>query len=404
MFDQSQINLYRSLFRGRDDVYARRWEKNGRRGWSPAYSLDWTEFNAHRAAGGSLKDFGNKELTPLTDQVITQHLQGKEAIGVYPILPNNTSPFIAGDFDKASWQDDIHTFVAVCVEHKLQPYCEISRSGNGAHVWVFFTDAYPCWKSRQIMLKLIARAFPFHQTSSFDRLFPNHDEVTDGGFGNLIALPLQGARTHKNCSVFYDPENGEVHNDQWKFLCEVHRHTIDELDQVHNQLFANQPTRTKSTSGTKLAVRLDSGISLNRNELSPAVTSFIKEELNIFNKEYGIKKHLGQSVYGTERYFHLIEERGEEIRLPRGFLDKLTDFLDEQPVAYEVQKNEVEYEKVNFKSSITLRKNQEKLVEQTLRQPNGIIIAPPGSGKTVVGLELAARLRLPTLILVHCVS
>ena len=401
MFDQSQIDLYRSLFRGRNDVCARRWGKNGRSGWSPAYTFDWTEFNAHRAAGGSLKDFENKELTPLTDHTITQHLQGKEAIGVYPILPDHTSNFIAADFDKASWQDDVRTFVAICIEYYLQPYCEISRSGNGAHVWVFFSDSYPCWKSRQIMLELIAKAFPFHQTGSFDRLFPNQDEITDGGFGNLIALPLQGARTHENCSVFYSPENGKVHKDQWKFLGEVHRHSIDELDQTYNSLFADQPTSTKSTSTTKLTIRLDSGISLNRNELPPAVTSFIKEKLNIFNKEYGIKKHLGQSVYGTELYFHLIQEDGNEIRLPRGFLSKLTVFLDEHLVPYQVQKNEAEYGKVNFKSSIVLRKEQEQLVNQTLQQPNGIIIAPPGSGKTVVGLELATKLQLPTLILVH---
>lgn len=401
MFDQSQINLYRSLFRGRDDVYARRWEKNGRSGWSPAYSFDWTEFNAHRAAGGSLKDFENKELAPLTDHVITQHLQGKETVGAYPILPENTSYFIAADFDKVSWQDDARTFVAVCIEHNLQPYCEISRSGNGAHVWVFFADTYPCWKSRRIMLELIARVFPFHQTGSFDRLFPNQDEIIDGGFGNLIALPLQGTRAQENCSVFYDPDNGEVYKDQLKFLSEAHQHTTAELDQIHNKLFADRPTSAKPQSNTKLTIRSDSGISLNRNELSSTVTNFIKEELNIFNKEYGIKMHLGQSVYGTERYFHLVEECGEDIRLPKGFLAKLTAFLDEQGVPYEVQRNEIEYEKVNFKSSITLRKDQEKLVEQTLRQPNGIIIAPPGSGKTVVGLELAARLQLPTLILVH---
>lgn len=401
MFDQSQIDLYRSLFRGRDDVYARHWEKNGRSGWSPAYTFDWTEFNAHRAAGGSLKDFENKELTPLIDHTVTQHLQGKEAVGVYPILSDNTSHFIAADFDKASWQDDVRSFVAVCAEHKLRPYCEISRSGNGGHVWVFYTNAYPCWKSRQIMLKLLEQAFPFQQTSSFDRLFPNQDEITEGGFGNLIALPLQGTRTRKNCSIFYRPENGEIYQDQWKFLREAHRHTTDELDQVYTQLFTDKATLTQPTPSDKLIISLNNGISLNRNELPPTVTGFIKEELNIFNKEYGIKKHLGQSVYGTERYFHLVEECSEEIKLPRGFLVKLTEFLDEQHIAYEIQTDVVEYHKVNFKSLITLRKDQTQLVEQTLQQLNGIIIAPPGSGKTVVGLELATRLQLPTLILVH---
>lgn len=401
MFDQSQINLYRSLFRGRDDAYARRWEKNGQSGWSPAYTFDWTDFNAHRAQGGSLKDFKKKELSPLTDYIIIQHLQGRKAIGVYPILSDNTSYFVAADFDKASWQDDVHTFVTVCAEHDLQSYCEISRSGNGAHVWVFFAAAYPCWKSRQIMLKLLEEAFPFQQTSSFDRLFPNQDEITDGGFGNLIAVPLQGSRTHEDCSVFYEPENGEVYPDQWEVLSEAHRHTLDELDYIYSQLFVEHPASTNITSSEKLLIKIDSGISLNRNGLPPALTSFIKEKLNIFNKEYGIKKHLGQSVYGTERYFNLIEECGEEIRLPRGFLSKLTDFLNQQNIEYEVELSESEYDKINFKNIITLRPYQAKLIDQALDRHSGIIIAPPGSGKTVVGLELVARLQLPTLILVH---
>ncbi len=187
-----QINLYESLFRGRPDVYARRWEKNEKSGWSPAYAFDWNEFNAHRAHGGTIKDFKHKTLIPFTDDVIKNHLIGRETIGVYPILFDNTSYFIAADFDEASWKNDVRNLVDECTRNDLSAYTEISRSGKGAHVWIFFAETYPCWKSRKMMLALIAKISPhseFQKEESFDRLFPNQDTVSDNGFGNLIGLP-----------------------------------------------------------------------------------------------------------------------------------------------------------------------------------------------------------------------
>ena len=143
MTNQDKLTLFKSIFRGRTDVYPRRWEKNGKSGWSPAYSFDWNEFNAHRAVGGTIKNFENKTLQPLTDTTLLYHLSGKETIGIYPILPDNTSYFIAADFDESNWKIDSQKFIAECSKVNLQAYIEISRSGNGAHVWIFFVNAYP---------------------------------------------------------------------------------------------------------------------------------------------------------------------------------------------------------------------------------------------------------------------
>ena len=242
------IQLYTSLFRGRTDVYPRRWEKDGKSGWSPAYAFDWNEFNTHRAHGGTIKDFENKTLASLTDEVLLKHLNGTDTIGIYPILPDNTSYFIVADFDESSWKKDIKKLVDMCTAYKLHAYSEISRSGNGGHVWIFFEDIYPCWKSRKILLELIRKSQShsvFTPEASFDRLFPNQDTLSGSGFGNLICLPLQGTRVKNNCTVFYDPEKNTIYGDQQKFLKIVHKHTNVELDAVYKKLFDTKVTDNK---------------------------------------------------------------------------------------------------------------------------------------------------------------
>src|SRR3989338_5773204 len=181
---EQQLELFMSLFRGRADVYALHWEKDGRSGYSPAYEFYWDEFMAHKRRGCSMKDFVNKK-----------HFFGQHVVGIYPILPDNTSYFIAADFDGENWLTDSIAFIAACTEVGLTAYLERSRSGNGGHVWIFFAESYPCYKSRQVAHEIIRKAFhvsEFEKEVSFDRLFPNQDTLTAAGFGNLIALPFQG--------------------------------------------------------------------------------------------------------------------------------------------------------------------------------------------------------------------
>ena len=189
MTNQEKLIIYHNLFSARTDIYARRWQKNDKSGWSPAYSFDWNEFNAHRARGGTIKDFENKKLMPLTDEILLNHFLGKETIGIYPILTDNTSYFIVADFDEADWKTDSQKFIKECKEVGLKAYVEISRSGNGAHAWIFFDEKYPCWKSRAILLEITRRVFGYSEFAkevSFDRLFPNQDAIVNGGFGNEL--------------------------------------------------------------------------------------------------------------------------------------------------------------------------------------------------------------------------
>ncbi|MBP6994106.1 DEAD/DEAH box helicase [Candidatus Woesebacteria bacterium] len=399
-----QISLYKSLFQGRDDVYARRWEKDTKSGWSPAYAFDWNEFNAHRAHGGTIKNFKNKTPIPFTHGVIEGHLTGKETIGIYPILPDNTSYFIVADFDETSWKIDAKNLVAGCERNNLYAYAEISRSGKGAHVWVFFAEAYPCWKARKIMLTLIAKISPhseFQKEDSFDRLFPNQDTVIDSGFGNLIGAPLQGQRVMEKCTVFYDTKSNDIYADQWDFLKTIQKHTVSELDKAYEKICPVAVIQDLTNSVSSVHIFVDGNITLNRNELSKPVINLIKERLNIFNKEYGMKKRLGKSTFNTERYFHLIEELGDTVTLPRGFLSPLAEFLDENNISYTLTQTKREFDDVSFSNTIGLKAEQESVVTQVLKSPNGILVAPPGSGKTIMALEIIARLKLPSIILVH---
>jgi len=235
-----------SLFQGRKDVYARRWEKDGRSGYSPAYEFNWDEFMAHKRRGGSLKDFENKRLLPLTPEVIKKHLLGLHVVGIYPILPDNTSYLLAADFDGEHWLKEAIAFIDASTQVQLKGYLERSRSGNGGHVWIFFSEPYPCYKSRQIGLELVRRAFnisEFEKEISFDRLFPNQDTLSKAGFGNLIALPLQGRSVSQGNTVFLDLETGAPFADQWVFLKEAKRHTAQEIDAVHQRLIIQKWVR-----------------------------------------------------------------------------------------------------------------------------------------------------------------
>ena len=296
-----QVDLFQSLFRGRQDVYARYWEKGDHSGYSPGYEFDWAEFLVFKNKGGTLKDFPNKRLIPLTPEVARKNLLGQQTVGIYPILHDDTSFFIAADFDGDHWLQDAKSFIVECRVAGLETCLERSRSGRGGHVWIFFENPYPCYKSRQIALELIRRAFrlsEFDKEVSFDRLFPNQDSVPKNGFGNLIALPLQGKAVMQNNTVFIDPETGASYPDQWAFLKNVKRHSRSELDVVHDNLF-NHPAKKITSAPHKglLSITWNNKLVLDKPQLTPPIIDFLKDRLNFISTEYLTKKRLGKSVY-----------------------------------------------------------------------------------------------------------
>ncbi|MDR2581230.1 MAG: hypothetical protein LBC85_09595 [Fibromonadaceae bacterium] len=246
---EAKIALFRSLFKGREDIYAKRFEnkKTGKSGYQPVCRNEWVRGMCEKPKI-TCGTCSNRLFERVTDEVIRNHLAGfipsksewKSAapfvMGVYPLLQDETCNFLAVDFDKETWQEDVKAFLDTCTLDEIPAALERSRSGNGAHVWIFFEKPVLAAKARKLgsflMTKTLDRR-PEIGLDSFDRFFPNQDTMPKGGFGNLIALPLQKAAREKNHSVFLDKDMSP-YPDQWAFLSSVKKLDEARLDELIN--------------------------------------------------------------------------------------------------------------------------------------------------------------------------
>jgi len=411
---KDQIAIFKSLFKGRADVFAIRWEKNGKSGYWPAYDINWTEYSLHKMQGGSVEDFPGKQKIPLTDERLIQHLTGKEIIGIYPLLQDDTSWFIAADFDqsesgKKTWIEECQLFIAECEKYQLPVYLERSRSGMGGHIWLFFDNPYSAAKSRKLFLTLLTSSgiiSPFDKSSNFDRLFPNQDSHSGKGFGNLIALPLQKMALKKGNTCFIDPKTLEPFTDQGAFLRTIQKVSSDKLDKLFdeivspNNVIGNAAALPISPDG-KIHITLTNQITIPRHQLTPQLISYLRENLNFLNVDYLIKQKSGKSTYNTEPYFRTLNEKDGFVFLPRGFIGTLIEHCEKQKIPYHFEDKREKLETVQFKSTITLHEYQQNAVEATNKKAFGVIVAPPGAGKTIMGLQMIAQKQQPALIVVH---
>ncbi len=269
--ENKRLNLFKSLFKGREDVFARRWEKGNKSGYMPAYYYDRYMYRLHKMKGGTFKNYKDKALLPLTDEQFQKHLHGEQFIGIYPLLPDNTSWFIAADFDKENWMEECRTLINVCKEKEIPAYLERSRSGKGGHVWVFFDKPYPAIRSRKILITLLEKVkifSAFEKNSSFDRLFPNQDFHSGKGLGNLIALPLHKPTLEEGNSCFVD-EQLEPYQNQWEFLSSIKKVSTSHLDAIYNALQPANVMVAPNIDSDRLHIRQSNIIRLNRAGITP---------------------------------------------------------------------------------------------------------------------------------------
>ena len=411
MITNEQIQFFYSLFKGREDVFALRWEKANRNGYMPAYSYDPYMYRLHKQNGGTFKNYKDKTYLKLDDYQLSKHLSGEKFIGIYPLLKNNTSWFIVADFDKKNWKEQSKKAVNACNEFNIPAYLERSRSGNGAHVWVFFDKPYPAIKSRKILLSLFEQTGVFSifdKNTSFDRLFPNQDYLSGKGFGNLIALPFQGNTLQQGNSCFIDIETFISYKDQWKFLKEITRVSVNHLDEILKSFRKeiNEKIVVESSGNTvlntgKLVIKLKNSIVINRSGLTTPVIDFLKEHLNFYNSDFFVKKKTGRSTWKTNRFFKLIDETENTLEIPKGFIGKLIRFCMQNDIDYEFLDQRKKVKNIEIVSKIELLKHQNAPLEVALKKDFGIIVAPPGSGKTIIGLKLIEQKKQPALIITH---
>lgn len=410
--NKERIQLFKSLFRGRDDVFAIRWEKPARpagvgskSGYMPAYFYDPYRYRLHKINGGTFNDFTEKYFLPLKDGQVLKHLEGEQQIGIYPMLQDNTSWFIAADFDKESWQQECKDFILLCESKNIPAYLERSRSGNGGHVWVFFEAPYPALKSRAIFKQLLEESGTFSmfdKTSSFDRLFPNQDFLSGKGLGNLIALPLHKTNVEQRNSCFIDPQSFVQYENQWEFFELIKRLKTAELDILHYEITTNYANELKEPlSGNALVIRLDNEIRINKTGLSTPLVNFIKDTFNVVNPDYFIKKKIGRNTWNTDRYFNLVSEAKNDVVLPRGTIGQLLRFCNKQKIDFEFRDKRKKSEDIPFTFGTQLLDHQKTVLSAVHKKDFGVITAPPGSGKTIMGLKIIADKRQPSLIVVH---
>ncbi|MEX2578998.1 MAG: DEAD/DEAH box helicase family protein [Verrucomicrobiales bacterium] len=437
---EEKIALFRSLFRGRGDLYARRFESRttGKTGYAPACGNEWVRGVCEKPRV-KCADCSHRKFLPVTDEAVRRHLTGTDdngapfVMGAYPLLEDETCWFLALDFDKADWRTDAAAFLETCREREIPAALERSRSGNGGHVWIFFADPLPARVARQFGSFLITETMRRHPDlgfASYDRLFPNQDTMPRGGFGNLIALPLQKAARGNGNSVFLDAEGGVI-EDQWKFLggiervspgtvygwveraekkqgiLDVRRFFEDDEDTFALEPWAAPPSRKgalpKLPEGyaKTLRVVLGDGLYIDKDGLHPALRNQLLRLAAFQNPEFHKAQAMRLSTYGKPRVVHCAEDGEHFLVLPRGCLDSLLEVLKRLRITPEIEdrRNEGEPLDVNFDG--TLRPDQERAGNDLIAHDIGVLAATTAFGKTVLAAWLIARRGVNTLVLVH---
>ena len=429
-----KVKLFSQLFRGRADVFPTRFvsKRTGKPGYAPACTNKFVR-GVCELPKIKCGECLNQAFVPVDDAAILAHLRGQHVMGVYPLLEDETCWFLAVDFDKKSWTEDVAAFVATCRDVGLPPLVERSRSGNGAHVWFFFSEPIPATAARKMGCYLITETMSRrHELSldSYDRLFPSQDTMPRGGFGNLIALPLQhGPRQHGN-SVFLDDQLRPYPDDQqWAHLAGVQT-----IDGRTVEVIAGEATRRGSVIGLQAAEPMDDEESApwtrhpsGRPEFVPItgplparvcavlaqrlfvekaglpspLLNQIKRLAAFQNPEFYKKQSMRLSTAMTPRVIGCAEELPQHIALPRGLRPQLEELLHRHAIALETADQRESGKAVAFQFQGTLTGVQKKAVRALVAHEIGAFVAPPGVGKTVVGTYLVAERACSTLIVVH---
>jgi superfamily II DNA or RNA helicase len=424
---QEKIQLFANLFRGRDDVFARLWEnrKTGKKGYSPVCEYEWQPGICTKPEVKCT----NCKYVPLSHEVLRAHLEGQHVIGVYPLRKDETCYFLAVDFDKTSWQDDAAAFLEICKSMNVPAALERSRSGNGGHVWIFFEEPVPASIARNMGSYLLTETMSRHHQlsmTSYDRLFPNQDTMPKGGFGNLIALPLQKEARKSGNTEFLDAQF-QPYADQWAFLASLKKmslHEVQWLAQVaakHNRITGVAFSSPEEDDKPWIPRRAPKALLLTlRGQLPPQIRVTLADRLYVEkagipspllaeikrlasfqNPRFYEAQRLRRSTFQIPRIISCAEEFPEHLAIPRGCWETLHTLLEPFDVVIETTDERVDGESLEAIFHGNLTEAQEKAVGKLLQHDIGIFVAPPGVGKTVIGIYLIAQRKRSTLILVH---
>ncbi len=424
---QEKIKLFMSLFKGREDVYAKRWQnKNGKSGYSPVCSNEWKMGICNKP---KIKCFecSNKAFESLNEKVVEAHLKGNIVAGIYPMLIDDNCFFLAIDFDEEGWKKDISVLRDVCKDFNISLTVERSRSGNGAHAWFFFDKMIPSALARKFGSSLLTYSMNRRHEikfKSYDRFFPNQDTMPRGGFGNLIALPLQKQAREKGNTLFVDG-SFEPFPDQWEHLYSIIKLAEDKIELLISKF-------STGLNGNELGIlRKDDEEKLKpwERSTSPGLTAddfpgkinlikanliFIPKEgvshkaLNVLkrlaafkNPEFYKAQAMRMPTYNKPRIISCSDETVEYLCLPRGCEEDIKILLNRFNVDIELVDKTNNGRNINVEFSGELREEQQSAVNEILKFDNGVLAAATAFGKTVIASKIIAEKKINTLIIVH---
>jgi len=420
-----KITFFMSLFKGRDDVYAQRWQnKDGRFGYTPCCLNEWKK-GLCRKPLVKCSECEEKSFDGLNQKVIEAHLRGNTVVGIYPLLQDETCYFLAIDFDDKGWQKDVSSLRDTCLAFDIPVAIERSRSGNGAHAWFFFQNRIPAPLVRKFGSALLTYSMSKrHEISfkSYDRFFPNQDTMPKGGLGNLIALPLQKKARDQGNSVFVD-ENFKQYDDQWCFLRTLGKLSeedlfsllpklchgnelgalleIDEENEVEKPKAIKNITLSKRDFPVEIKLIKANMIFISKSGISQKALNTLKRLAAFKNPEFYKAQAMRMPTYNKPRIISCAEETNDYLCLPRGCETDTSNVLGRAgvKVIWSEKTNSGRRIHVEFKG--TLREEQQPAANAMLKHESGVLSATTAFGKTVIAARLIAEKKVNTLILVH---
>lgn len=424
-----KVKLFMSLFRGRDDVYAKRWENNKKQtsGYSPSCANEWKSGICQKPKI-SCSECKNKNYLPLDERVVEDHLRGLNnfVAGIYPMLTNENCYFLAIDFDDEGWQKDITTLREICYELNIPVAVERSRSGEGAHAWFFFENQTTAFLSRKFGSAILTYAMSKQHDitfKSYDRLFPNQDTMPKGGFGNLIALPLQKAARANNNSAFID-DQFQPYEDQWAFLASIRKLTEGDVELLISKLCQGnelgalkkddeeeqkpwetvKPILLKTDFPQKMEIVKANMLFIKKEGVSQRALNQLKRLAAFRNPEFYKAQAMRLPTFNKPRIISCADETTEYICLPRGCEADLNALSEELKLEVSWNDKTNNGRKIDVEFNGTLRDEQPQAISNLLEHDNGILCGTTAFGKTIAAIKLIAERKVNTLILVNKIS
>ncbi len=437
--DKIASDFFMMFCRGRKDVYDLRYTnpRTGKNGYYTQCFNRWDR-NCHiqKKDGVRCKDCELRAYKPVTLPLIRAHMDGadpngNDVVAIYPMLENNLCQLLVFDFDNHakgaeqedyaniddSWKEEINALRRICKNLNVDVVVERSRSGRGAHLWIFFKEMIPARLARRFGFALLEKGAESVNLKSFkyyDRMIPAQDALPEGGLGNVIALPLQGMALKVGNSAFVD-ENWNAYEDQLKVLAGMRRLTRQEIEDYLSLWYSAGNTGEDDSNdapwdknseidagGVKgdVHIVLADRIYIDSSGMSNKVKRQLRRMATFSNRQYFQNQAMDMPNYDESRFIYLGNDEGKYIVLPRGLREEIQRRFDKAGIGYEIEDKRTDGRKINISFKGNLRESQIPAVEAMLENETGILHAATAFGKTVVCCDMIARRGVSTLILV----